>query len=127
MNLKKIRLELARTPEHPQGSPQHGYEFVAPLDGQGHIDAEGWKASRARCRVHRFWDGEEDMTGHLVHRPGGSWAFHYDIKGGAGADDESGYRFANHAFLPGEYVSIREADDDLVTFVVRSVSDLPGG
>ena len=124
MNLKKIRLELARTPEFPAGSHLHGYEFVAPLDAAGHIDAEGWKAARERCRVHRFWDGEDDLTGHLIHRPGGSWAFHYDIKAAAGSDDEAGYRFANHSFRPGDYVSIREADDELVTFVVRAVSDV---
>jgi hypothetical protein len=30
VNLNFIRLELARTPEFPQGSPDHRYEFVAP-------------------------------------------------------------------------------------------------
>ena len=35
-------------------------------------------------------------------------------------DDEQGYRFADHAFQPGEYVSIRE-DEGLRTFrVVRA-------
>ena len=39
-NFKRIRLNLARSKEFPQGSPRHGYEFVAPLDAQGHIDVE---------------------------------------------------------------------------------------
>ena len=30
---KRIRLNLARSKEFPQGSSKHGYEFVAPLDG----------------------------------------------------------------------------------------------
>ena len=37
MPLKKIILELARTPEFPNGSSTHGYEFVAPLDADGMI------------------------------------------------------------------------------------------
>jgi hypothetical protein len=36
--LKRIRLELARSKEFPVGSANHGYEFVAPLDNNGHID-----------------------------------------------------------------------------------------
>ncbi|MBT9289397.1 hypothetical protein [Prosthecodimorpha staleyi] len=119
MNLKKIRLNLARTKDHPNGSARHGYEFVAPLDADGHIDAEGWKKAREKCRVRRFWGGEEEDVGHLVHRPGGSWAFRYDIAGDE--DDEAGYRFGAHAFNVGEYVSIRDEDGDLHTFQVVTV------
>jgi hypothetical protein len=119
--LKKIRLELARDHDFPNGSRLHGYEFVAPLDDLGHIDAEQWHDHRDRCRVRRFWEGEDDEIGHLVRRPGGSWAFHYDIHGDAD-DDESGYRFASHVFKPGEYVSIREQDEELRTFRVVSVN-----
>lgn len=117
--LRKIRLNLARTKEHPQGSARHGYEFTAPLDETGHIDAAIWKKEREHCRVRRFWGNEEDELGHLIHRPGGSWAFHYDIEGED--DDEAGYRFGAHAFLPGEYVSIKDEDGDLHTFQVVTV------
>ena len=41
MTLKKIRLELARDREHPEGSARHGYEFVGPLDEKGHLDPVG--------------------------------------------------------------------------------------
>jgi hypothetical protein len=119
--LKKIRLELARDRDFPNGSRRHGYEFVAPLDEAGHIDAEQWREQRDRCRVRRFWEGQDDEVGHVVRKPGGSWAFHYDIHGDA-EDDESGYRFASHAFNPGEYVSIREQDEELRTFRVVSVN-----
>jgi hypothetical protein len=122
MSLKKIRLNLARTKEHPNGSARHGYEFVAPLDADGHIDADGWKKAREKCRVRRFWGGEEEDIGHLVHRPGGSWAFRYDIAGDE--DDEAGYRFGAHAFNVGEYVSIRDEDGDLHTFQVVTVQSL---
>jgi len=123
MSIKKIRLELARDPDFPNGSREHGYEFTAPLDDSSHIDPEAWRQQRDQCRVKRFWDGEPAEVGHLVRKPGGSWAFHYDILGDED-DDEAGYRFGAHAFAPGEYVSIREHDDVMRTFRVVSVSDV---
>lgn len=120
---KRIRLNLARSKEFPQGSSQHGYEFVAPLDGKGHIDAALWKQHRDRCRVRRFWEGQDDEHGFLVHRPGGPehgrWIFDYNA--GRADDDESGYRFGAHAFQLGEYVSIRNEDGEMHTYQVASV------
>jgi len=121
--LKRIRLNLARSKEHPAGSARHGYEFVAPLDANGHIDPELWRKHRTHCGFRRFWDGEPDQHGHLVHASGGKehsrWVFDYDDT--AVQDDEAGYRFAAHAFRPGEYVSVRDEDGDLHTFQVVSV------
>lgn len=117
--LYKIRLELARTREHPEGARNIGYEFTAPLSEGGRIDPNGWEKNRAHCRVVRFRPGEEDDIGHLVRKPGGSWAFHYDIHSDE-EDDESGYRFGDHQFRAGEYVSVRE-DDELVPYVVKRV------
>ena len=39
MSMKNVRLELGRTPRWPEGNPDCGYEFVAPLDETGHIAA----------------------------------------------------------------------------------------
>jgi len=116
--LRKIRLELARTPDHPDGSGEHGYEFTAPLDAEGRFDADEWRASRDKCTVHRFWRGEDDQHGRLIHR-GTRWAFHYD-----GDDEDEGdepiFRFDRHTFTQGEYVSITEHDGEMRTFrVVR--------
>jgi hypothetical protein len=115
-----IRLELARDQDFPDGSAAHGYEFVAPLDAEGHIDVDAWHKERKHCRVWRFWEGEPDEYGHLVHTRGRSWAFHYDVAGDPD-QDESGYRFDSHRFVEGEYVSLREQDDELRTFRVVSV------
>ncbi|MEC9367108.1 MAG: hypothetical protein VX871_00255 [Pseudomonadota bacterium] len=123
MSLKLIRLNLARDKEFPQGSSRHGYEIVAPLMRDGHIDAGAWRTHRDQCRVHRFWDGEEDEYGHLVHTRGGNWAFHYDLTDDL-PDDEVGYRFAAHPFVPGEYVSVHEHDDVMRTFRVVTVQDV---
>ena len=70
--LQNISLRLARSAEHPEGSPAHGYDIVAPLDPAGHLDAEGWHKARDRCRVRRIWNGEPVRHGRLVHRAGGA-------------------------------------------------------
>ncbi len=120
--LKRIRLNLARSKDFPLGSTRHGYEFVAPLDASGHIDAALWQKYRERCGVRRFW-GDEEEFGRLVHKPGGKeharWVFDYDDT--AAEDDEAGYRFGSHAFTQGEYVSIRDEDGEMHTFQVVSV------
>jgi hypothetical protein len=120
--LSKVRLELARTPEHPEGSRAIGYEFIAPLDTNGRISPAIWRKSREHCRVRRFRLGEEDDLGHVIRKPGGSWAFHYDIRSDE-EEDESGYRFGDHIFKTGEYVSVRE-DDDLRTYRVTHVESV---
>lgn len=124
MILKRIRLELARDKEFPDGSSKHGYEFAAPLTDEGHLDAVGWKKARERCRVKRFWEGEPNEVGLIVHKPGGTWAFDYNKK--TDADDEPGFKFDKHVFKPGEYVSVREHDGKMRTFRVTSVTDLDG-
>ena len=122
--LKRIRLELARSKEFPLGSARHGYEFAAPLDENGHIDSQLWQKYREHCRVRRFWNGDDEETGRLVHKPGSAeharWIFHYDPA--SGDDDEAGYRFGAHVFAPGEYVSISDQGaDGAHTFRVVSV------
>jgi hypothetical protein len=122
-SFKRIRLHLARSKEFPTGSARHGYEFVAPLNAEGHIDAELWRKHRENCGVRRFWGAESEQVGHLLHKPGGAeharWVFDYDES--RSDDDEAGYRFGAHAFAPGEYVSITEDDGDVHTFRVVSV------
>jgi hypothetical protein len=121
--LRRVRLELARDHEFPHGSSERGYDFIAPLDREGHIDLAAWRALRERCRVRRFWAHEPDEVGHIVHKQSGAWAFHYDIHGDPG-HDETGFRLASHSFVPGEYVSIAEQDGVLRTFRVMSVREI---
>jgi hypothetical protein len=124
--LKHIRLELARSKEFPSGSARHGYDLVAPLDEKGHIDQELWRKHQKECRVRRFWDGEEDAVGLLVHKPGGAeharWMFDYGA--GSNEDEEAGYRFGAHTFATGEYVSIRDHGGEIHTFKVTSLEPL---
>ena len=109
-SLKRIRLDLARSREHPNGSSSCGYEFVAPLDQHSHIDVSTWRKLRDRCSVRRFWHGEPERIGQLSHKAGGSdgatWVFDYDES--RLDDDEAGYRLGSHSFVPGEYVTISD-------------------
>ncbi len=120
--LKSIRLNLARTHDFPEGSNRHGYLITAPLDKDGHLDAAAWRKHRELCKVVRFWGGEEEDVGHLIHRPGGSWGFTYDLAGDEG--EESGFKLQNHLFRLGEYVSIRDDRAKLNTFRVVAIDDL---
>jgi len=78
--------------------------------------AAGSDATHMRTR---FTPDGDDEWGHLVHGGGHSWRLHYDI--GPPSDDESGYRFDQHVFKPGEYVSITEHDKVTRTFKVVAV------
>ncbi|QXX76441.1 hypothetical protein [Methylovirgula sp. HY1] len=117
-NFRRIRLELAREKNHPVGSASSGYIVIAPLDATAHLDSAAWRENRELCRVVRFRPEEADDIGHLIRRPGGSWAFHYDIEGTI--DDEAGHRLNTESFITGEYISIMEEHGPR-TFQVASV------
>jgi hypothetical protein len=119
MALKRIRLELARTKEFPEGSSRIHYDFVAPLDAAGHFDATEWKKFQDVCTVHRVWEGEGDERGVLLHTSGRRWVFSYEP--GDDTDDEPIFKFDRHAFKEGEYVSITEHDGKTRPFKVVSV------
>jgi hypothetical protein len=125
-SLKRITLTLARSKDFPNGSSQIGYDLIAPLDNHGHIDLSAWKKHRTACIVRHFFAGEDDKTGLLVHKAGGvehgRWVFDYDVT--SDDDDEADFLFGQHAFLPGEYVSIRDAAGAMHTFAVKSVTSL---
>ena len=122
MTLTIVRLELAREPDHPAGSPLHGYELVAPLDADGLLDLEEWRQTKAKCKVRRFWPEEDDRLGTLTHN-GSHWRFHYGAT--PEDDDEDIFKLGNHKLLVGEYVSVREEDDELHTFRVVKSDPMP--
>lgn len=128
--LYRVTLTLARCPEHPEGSAGRGYDIVAPLRPDGHLDAALWHETRDYCRVRRFWTGEPDRRGRLVHRAGGeggaTWLIDYEDW--TNEDDKAGYRLGTHTFVEGEYISIREAgDEEYRTFRVARVGATNAG
>jgi hypothetical protein len=121
-NFRRIRLELAREPRHPEGDPRIGYTVLAPLDKEGRLDVETARTHKQDCRVVRFHAGRDHEDGYLRRRPGGSWAFHYDFDDG-GEDDDPAYRLGDHRFVYGEYVTIIEDEGDH-TYRVTKVEPL---
>ncbi|MBI5261303.1 MAG: hypothetical protein HY852_05725 [Bradyrhizobium sp.] len=120
-HFRRIRIELAREHGHPEGDAGVAYVLIAPLAADDRIDAELWRQHREACRVTRLRPGEGDAHGHLVHRGGNGWAFHYDAD--ADMPDEVGFHFADERFVAGEYVSINEGKK-LHTYRVTTVSRL---
>ena len=122
MTLKRIRLELARNKEYPDGSSEHGYEFRAPLQADGHIDMEKWERQAQLCTVHHFWGTQLDERGQLIRMANGKWAFSYVV---GDDDDEPIFRFDSHVFAVGEYVTITEHDGEDRVFKIVAIDDLP--
>ena len=118
-NLRLVRLRLAREKGYPEGDARHGYDILAPLTSDGHIDAAACRIGPKATRVRRFRPDESDAIGRLVHGPGGAWQIAYE--GSPNAATESGFHFRDERFVPGEYVSIREDDGRMHTFRVWEV------
>lgn len=119
MSLHRVKLELARSKEVPNGDPSHGYVFVAPMDASGHLDGALWKVQRERCTVERIVRNAVEERGHLVH-VGQGW--HFDYAKGRRDDDEPLYKLDRHVLKAGEYVSVTEHDGVLRTFRIASVT-----
>ena len=119
----RIRLELARTHAHPEGSTRHGYSIILPLDAMGRIVLELYRKAPELCSVHRFWEGEGDTVGRVIHRGRHAWAFSYEV---GRADDEAVPNLAEHRFGIGEYLGLREANGAEQVFRIVSVEPAPG-
>ena len=122
MTWKRVRLELARSHEFPEGSNRHGYEMVLPLSADDRVDEKTLAAAPEVATVHRFWEGEGDAVGQLM-RVSGRWQISYAV---GTADDEPLHRFTEHRFKEGEYVSVRTAEGAEHAFKVIAVRPAPG-
>lgn len=118
MTMKTVRLELARNPGFPDGAVDCGYEIRVPVDGDDRIDLPAFRKNTKACTVRRFWRGEDEQTGEVIHGRHG-WAFSY---GPGDEDDEPLYRLDSHALRVGEYVTIREYDGPTYTFRIAAMS-----
>jgi len=116
--LGRIRLELARTPNFPGGSSQHGYDLIAPLNVDGHVDIEAWRHDRALCKVTRFGGATPEEHGQPVHRHG-VWGFEY---GKYNDEEELFFNLDRHAVAPGSYVTLTERDGNQYPFRVIEVT-----
>jgi hypothetical protein len=115
-----VRLELARTPEFPEGSASRAYMLRVPLDADGLIDQVALEKRPAMATVRRFWPNEPDQTGYLL-RNGNAWLFSYAV----GEDeDEKVYHLEAHPLRIGSHVTVTEANGETCPFrVVHSQPD----
>ena len=120
MNWQSIRLELARTPDFPEGSASRAYLLHLPLDDRGLIDEQQRKALPGRATVRRYWPNQPDLSGYVIKRKGG-WAFSY-VPGEA--DDEVIFHLENHPIRLGEYLTLTEPDGSRLPFRVTSMKEL---
>jgi hypothetical protein len=114
MSWKTIRLELARTDRFPNGSAARAYLLRLPLDEDGLIDIAEFEARPALATVRRYWVNEADKSGYLIHKKP-RWVFSYAL---GEADDESLFHLESHAIRLGEYITITEADGQVLPFRV---------
>jgi len=116
--LRKVRLELARCHEFPEGSATHGYELTLPLTPAATLDHDFWLKHRQDSRFRRFWGGEDDAYGHLAHGHQG-WRLVFDDDS---EEAEVIFKADAHHFVAGDYVSIKEHDGVTRTFRIASVA-----
>jgi hypothetical protein len=121
IGLTHLKLTLSRNPDagFPEGDSRYGYVIVAPLNRDGLIDVEKWRANRARCTVIRFApDTESRADGWLSHR-NEKWRIHYDEKDEG--PDEAFDHLGDHRLFIGDYVTITSPiGNDLVYQVAEN-------
>jgi hypothetical protein len=117
IGLTRVILRLGRNPEagFPDGDDDYGYVIQAPLDADGKLDPDLWREKKAQCTVRRFHPREAVADGWLRVR-GDNWYFWYDEEDEGPA--EPLFKLGAHELRPGEYVTVREGDGDVLTFRV---------
>ena len=119
MTWKIIRLELARTPEFPHGSPAHAYVLRLLIDDNGVLEKRILQHPDEDPVVRRFWPGEVERKGVVIPK-GRGWVFSYAP---GEADDEALFHLENHPVQVGQYLTITEADGEELPFKVVSCHD----
>lgn len=117
MHWMSIRLELARTPDFPLGSPSRAYLIRLPLSKDGLIDEAGLAANPARATVHRHWPNQPDRSGYVVPTRSG-WAFSYEP---GEADDENVFHLETHQLRIGDYITLTEPDGSRLPYRVTDL------
>src|SRR5262245_24061352 len=117
IGLTRVILRLGRNPDagYPDGDDDYGYVIQAPLDANGRLDAALWREKKAQCTVRRFQPQETAADGWL-RLLGENWYFWYDEEDEGPA--EPLFKLGAHELRPGEYVTVREGDGEVLTFRV---------
>ena len=116
--LRKVVLNAARSKEFPEGSIRHGYDFIAPFDWRRpHRSRSLAGANRGRVFRPNASGGGEPVDARAP-RPSRGRPRRLDLgpsewkAGSRDEPEEEGFRFGDHAFRVGEYVSVREEEGE---------------
>lgn len=117
LGLTRVILRLGRNPGagFPDGDDNYGYVIHAPLDTDFKLDPALWREKTEHCTVRRFHPNEPIADGWLRHR-GDNWYFWYDEEDEG--PEEPVFKLGTHRLAPGEYITVREGDGDILTFRV---------
>ena len=115
-----IRLELARTPDFPEGSASRFYLLRLPVAEDGALDAAALRVDPGRATVRRFWPNQPDLSGYVIatHR---GWAFSYRV---GEDDDERIFHLESHPIRLGEYLTLTEPDGTRLPFRVADLTPI---
>ncbi len=108
-----VHLDRVRAPGHPRGSSGDRYTLLLPLGSDGRILEAQAHSHPGYCRVSRTSPGGGVLRG--LMRPGSNRSWRLDFDGA----EETGFRFAEERFNPGQYVTVLR-DGDPHTYRVIS-------
>jgi hypothetical protein len=115
MAWKKIRLELARTPDFPGGSVGRAFLLSLPLQDDGSVDWDEVSAQPSRATVQRFWASEPDRRGRLSRSDDG-WLLKENADGRAPT-----FRMPPQQLTAGQQIAVIGADGRSLPFQVVSI------
>src|ERR1700761_8564885 len=95
-----VHLDLAREPDYPPGSADDRYTLLLPLGPDGRILEAEARRHPDYCRVSRMDPAGGIARGLMRLGPGRNWRFDF------GEAEESGFRFDEERFTPGECVTV---------------------
>jgi hypothetical protein len=100
-----VHLDLASETGHPDGSANDRYTLLLPLDAEGRILEAQARRHPDYCRVSRMDPQGAIVRGLMRPGPGRNWRLDF------GEAEESGFRFAEQLFTPGQSVAVVRGDD----------------
>jgi hypothetical protein len=106
-----VHLDLAREPDQAPGSAQDRYTLLLPLGPDGRILEAEARRHPGYCRVSRMAPDGGIVRGLMRPGPDRDWRFDF------GETEESGFRFGEERFAPGQHVTVLRGRD-LYTYEV---------
>ena len=118
-----VTLVLASGPGRPEGDPEMRYELDVALDPAGHLDPAAWLADPAPWPARRYWPGQGERRGEVLHDPDGGWTLRF-FRTESQAPDAPISDVVGVASLmrPGEYVTIKEPDGQAYDYRIVNVA-----